>query len=239
MRTPEQMIERLRRASPNEGSHDLQCLCLSAADVLAQLQGHQQHSDAVFMLAAKLGQDPMMSEPPTEYIARQIDNLNSEMNRWRDEYTEANLLNHGYREQIEQLQSKLAEAERELSAVACFVEPHWKGAGLPLSSEWILKELQSRAFAHDEDDERIANLEAELKTERENAAKLRKLGDDACRWQFCVKHGFPVEYLDDAGDLLWKIHEHDGYPGPVEVVDALLDAQIAIDDALGGSHADE
>lgn len=65
---------------------------------------------------------------------------------------------------ILQLIARLEASERELHAIAYYTEPHYRGAGLEPKSDWIIKDLASRAFERDdetEDAERYRYLRSE------------------------------------------------------------------------------
>lgn len=68
-------------------------------------------------------------------------------------------------------------ARDELHKIADVVEPHWKGAGMPLKAEWIIKE-----YCH---------LGSELTKEREKNEALVKERDD-------------LKTIIDSDDPIWK-----------------------------------
>lgn len=69
----------------------------------------------------------------------------------------------------------LAVARAELGKVADYVEPHWRGAGLPLAADWILHELAGRADKREAQSEELAAARAEIEALRKAHSELFKL----------------------------------------------------------------
>jgi len=69
--------------------------------------------------------------------------------------TENEQLRSCYSDEVERLYG-------HLWSIADFVERHWMGAGLPLSSEWIIHELQHWGKLWTEADDEVDRLTAEL-----------------------------------------------------------------------------
>lgn len=98
-------------------------------------------------------------------------------------------------EQVQALDEALAKAERDLGMIADYIEPHWRGAGLPLSAEWMLREMETRSArledareqaeqAERERDEtmlRLANQDDEVIALQRELAEARQ---DAERWDW-------------------------------------------------------
>jgi len=74
------------------------------------------------------------------------------------------LRNYGItaQEEIDRLKFENDKLTRHLWSIADFVERHWKGAGLPLESEWIIRELQDWAEKWSEANDEVDRLTAEL-----------------------------------------------------------------------------
>lgn len=67
---------------------------------------------------------------------------------------------------IERIARERDEARRSLTAVADFVEEHWRGAGLSLTHEWIIRNLadfsNERTRAFDDLESRLASIREAL-----------------------------------------------------------------------------
>lgn len=75
---------------------------------------------------------------------------------------------------VAELERERDEARSSVAAIADYVEPHWRGAGLALDHEWILRRLQLSSERREDAEDRADAAEARLA----NAVEaLRKIAD--------------------------------------------------------------
>lgn len=63
---------------------------------------------------------------------------------------------------VAELERERDEARSSVAAIADYVEPHWRGAGLALDHEWILRRLQLSSERREDAEDRADATEARL-----------------------------------------------------------------------------
>jgi len=76
----------------------------------------------------------------------------------------------------------------ELEKIAYYVETHWKGAGLKLEADWILKELAARSEAREKAEEELDTLRARL-------ARVEEAVKELAAWMDCEGSIYSVDKL--------------------------------------------
>jgi hypothetical protein len=135
------------------------------AELEAALSRVQDTADGVLdQLSADLAQERAAREEFAEKWAKAI----LERNEARAALAEAQASHASYLNytqpaiirRAERAEAAHLKAEKALAEIASVVEPHWKGAGLPLESEWIVREIVGLGTKLDDAEERVTELMA-------------------------------------------------------------------------------